>query len=49
MVFRRETAGDGVGRVLAVVSKNLWKRGNRGNQRLIRFVGLGGVYARQSL
>lgn len=49
MVFRREAAGDRVGRVLAVVSKNLSKRGNRRNQRLIRFVkicedlwGLGG-------
>lgn len=38
MVFRREAAGDRVGRVLAVVSKNLSKRGNRRNQRLIRFV-----------
>lgn len=37
MVFRREAAGDRVGRVLAVVPKNLSKRGNR-NQRLIRFV-----------
>lgn len=43
MVFRREAAGDRVGRVLAVVSKNLSKRGNRRNQRLIRFgfVGIG--------
>lgn len=33
VVLRREAAGDRVGRVLAVVSKNLWKRGNRRNQR----------------
>lgn len=33
VVFGRETAGDEVGRILAVVSKRLWRRENRGNQR----------------
>lgn len=40
MVFRRETAGDEVGRILAAVSKRLWERENRGNQPQIRFVGM---------
>lgn len=32
VMFRRETAGDEVGRVLAVVSKRLWQHKNRGGE-----------------